>query len=247
MYDILILCASKDFDKFKYVYKSLQNLSGYDKIYCISDHPINKKIDGVNYLQDKDVIDFDFSRFTGNILLNKGWYIQQFIKLFQQVTSDSYLVIDSDTCIVRKIDIIENDKPAFLIGTDLYNEPYFNLMEKVFNLEKVYNSSFINEIMYFKREIINEMLSFYRIDKYGFFDLVVEELNRANKTSGFSEYEFYGNYVTKYFPDAYNYKKIVSSSKSKMSEWDEHEINKYIEGCNDCDTCSFHTYLNIRD
>lgn len=247
MFDILILLAHKDFSKFKYVYDSLINIPGYNKVYCISSENVPEKISGVNYFTDKDVIDFDFSKFTGNVQLNSGWYVQQFIKLFQQVTLDNYLVLDSDTIINKKINIIENGKPSFILGRDSLHKPYFDLMKRLFDLERVYNHSFISEIMFFKRKFINKMLSFYGIDKYGFFNMVSDEINRVNKIVGFSEYEFYGNFVTKYLPEVYNYKYIKATMRGKSSVWTDSDILIFIKLHEDCDIISFHTWLDIRD
>jgi len=209
MYDILIPVAEKDFVKLRYVWESInENISGFNKIYCISNvkMPQSLKLPFVEHFTDADIIDFDCMRFAGNIKGHEGWYIQQYIKLFQNVTSDDYLEIDADLFFNRKINIIENGKPTFLFGRDQHHLPYFNLMKNLFDLEKVYPYSFINETMYFKRSIIKHLLDSLGVNARGFFEMILEEVNRVGEVSGFSEYELYGNYVTKYFKDAYNYK-----------------------------------------
>ena len=96
-------------------------------------------------------------------------------------------------------------------------------MEKIFDLERVYPHSFINETMFFKRSIINHFLDSFKIDPKGFFELILNEVNRVNEMSGFSEYEFYGNYVTKYFKDSYNYKYLKTYLGGKYGLWNEDE------------------------
>ncbi len=247
MFDVLILMHEKDFLKFRFVYESLLiNLEGVDKVHCISNVKIPKKqvITGVEYYLDDAILDFDFSRFEGVVKVRKGWYRQQFIKLFQQVTSDDYLVVDSDVYFNKKINIIENGKPSFLFGNDQHHLPYFRFMETVFNLDKVYPYSFINEMMFFKREIIKHMISSTGFNIYGFFELVIKVLNEINEESGFSEYELYGNYVTKYFKDSYNYKYLKVKRYSKHRIWEEDEIQKYINSVKESnyDLITYHSW-----
>lgn len=230
MFDILILSAEKDFNKVKFVYDSIiENLEGFDDIHCVTNKKIDDKlkIDGINYHTDDDVLDFDFSKFKGNVLKRKGWYVQQYIKLFQQVTSDHFLVVDSDILFNKKIEIITDYKPNFFFGRDQYNEAYFRFMKRILNLDKVYNFSFINEIMYFKREYIDFMLHILKMDSNQFFDKSVDILNDMNHDAGLSEYELYGNFVTEYFPESYNYKKINTYLGGKRGVWSDQEVENY--------------------
>lgn len=247
-YDIIIVTAEKDFVKIKFVYNSIiKNLEGFDKIYCISNVkvPETLQVPGVLYFLDGDAVDFDFSKFTGRVALRKGWYIQQYIKLFQTLTQDNYLVVDADAFFNRKVNIIENDKPSFLFGRDQCNQAYFTFMKEVFNLDKVYPYSFINESMFFKREIINHMSASINVDKYGFFDLSVKQLNKMNHDAGISEYELYGNYVTKHFKDSYNYKYIKSYLGGKYEIWKESDVQKYVDSFKgqDVDIVSMHSWV----
>ena len=236
MHDVLILVTEKDFIKLKYCVNAVRkNLEGVNKIYCVSDIPVTDVIPELEYFLDKDVVDFNFSKLTGDPGRHKGWYRQQFIKLFQNVTSDDYVVVDSDVIINRKLVVEENNKPYFLLGNDQRHGYYFDLMKRVFDLDRTYPHSFICEVMYMKRAIIQEMLHIYGVDKYGFFDKVVTELNARNYSPAFSEYEFYGNFVTKYFPDAYSYKHVVSCFGAMFRLWTEIEIVDYLTKLKDAD------------
>jgi hypothetical protein len=248
MFDILILSAEKDFNKIKYVYESIVKfIGGYNNICVISDVEMKDefKIEGIKYYTDNEVINFDFSKFKGNVLKRKGWYVQQYIKLFQQVTSDDYLVVDSDIIFNKKIEIIKEGKPSFFFGRNQLHKPYFHFMKKLLNLERVYDYSFINEIMYIKRDYINEILAQLKVDNAGFFDLSVEILNEINHDAGMSEYEIYGNFVTKYFPDAYNYNYIKTQLSGKDSVWKYEEIEDFLLKYKDqdFDIISMHSWV----
>jgi len=254
MYDILIPAAEKDFVKLRFVYDSImKSLSGFDKIYCISDVkiPRNLLIPGVQYYLDEDVVDFDFSKFRGRVRILDGFYRYQFVNLFQQVTSDSYLEINADIYLNKKIDIIEDGKPVFLFGNDQNHPPNFHFMEKLLNLGRVHPYSFISEMMFFKREIINHMVSSTGFNKYGFFELAVNILNRMNEDAGMSYYELYGNYVVKHFKHSYKYRhiKIHVAGKGgfelKKILWEEGELQRHIDSFRgtDYDILSFHSWL----
>jgi len=228
MFDVLITIAEKDFNKLRFVVKSIAlNVEGFNKIYIVSDKTIPKefKVDGVLYFTD-DIIDFNFSKI--NIVNRIGWYKQQFIKLFQDITLDNYLVIDSDAYINSPL-TVDVEKPSFWFGEDQCHKPYFNLMKNIFELDKCYPYSFINEMMFFKRDIIVDMVSRTGLTKDGVFDLCVKEINRMNNQSGFSEYELYGNYVTKYYPGLYDYVYLKVKKIAKQRLWTDEEMAKAIE------------------
>lgn len=228
MFDVLITVGTKDFNKFRFVVKSIEkNVKGYYRIICIMQSPMPDcyRAEGVTYYNDSDVIDFDFTKI--NMEYRRGWYRQQFIKLFQEVTTDNYLVVDGDVCLNKPL-TINLGHPHFYLGREQYHLPYFKFLKDVLDLERVYPHSFISEIMLFKRGMISYMLDQLHVDKHGFFDLAVSEINKINDASGFSEYELYGNYVSKHWPDAYQYRPIRVFHQAKKREWTIDEIGLYI-------------------
>jgi len=232
MFDVLILAGKKDLNKIKFVHNSIvKNLLGYNNIYCICEEVPDLKVEGIKYYQDDEVLGerFNFNKFKGNVKKRKNWYTQQYIKLLQTITSDDYLVVDSDVFFNRKIEIIQNDKPTFLFGRNQHHTPYFEFNNKLLGFGRLYDYSFISEIMYFKRDIINDMLKRLNVDDVGFFDKSVEIINTLNEVSGMSEYELYGNYVYKYFREEYNYKNINTHLYGKHSIWSDGDMEQHIQ------------------
>lgn len=227
--DVLITTAPKDFNKLKFAYDSImQNVEGIGDVVCISPIRIPEKYlpSGVYPLTDQEASHFDLSLI--NMKHRRGWYRQQFIKLFQTITSNDYLVVDSDVFICKKLSISDS-QPIFYLGKDQLHQPYFDLMKDIVNLDRVYPHSFICEMMYFQRDIIEHMLNYLKTDSYGFFSRCVEYINRANDASGFSEYELYGNYTSKYFPDLYQYVPLNVLHRAQKREWTDDEIWNYIK------------------
>lgn len=247
MYDILITASYKDFNKLRFVYESIEkHLVGFKSVYVVSNEivPSVYRISSATYLKDEEVVDFDFSKFTGRVKERTGWYRQQFIKLFQEVTSDDYLVVDSDIYINKPIEI-NIDKPPFLFGKDQHHLPYFRFMMDVFALNRIYPHSFINEIMFFQRWMVQYMLSTIQVDEKKFFEMCTRELNKIDDASGFSEYELYGNFVTKHWPDAYEYRYLRTRSQALRRMWTDDEIGQFINSNKntDYDIISMHSWM----
>ena len=116
----------------------------------------------------------------------------------------------------------------------------------MFGFERVYPYSFINEVMYFKREYISHMVASKEMTTDAFIKDSINIINFINHpTSSFSEYETYGNYVTKYFPNAYTYQYIKTHSVGVKRIWEEFEVHRFInkfEG-QDYDKLALHTWL----
>jgi len=241
MFDILITVAQKDFNKLRFVVNSIQKrIDAYHNIYCISDMPMPDKLNGVQYYIDDDVIDFDFSKI--DMVNRRGWYKQQFIKLFQEITVDNYFVIDADVIINKPLEI-NTAHPFFFFGKDQSHQPYFTFLKDVLDLERAYPHSFICEMMFFKRVFIKYMLSELGVDRREFFDICAKEINKINDGSGFSEYEMYGNYMTKHFSGLYQYKNIKVMHQAKKRLWNDDEIKAYISEYKDYDLLTMHTWI----
>lgn len=234
MFDILITVHEKDFNKVKFLIGSIKkNIIGFDKIFIVSNviFPFEMRFSNINYLIDDEVINYDFSMLNNQSRV--GWYKQQFIKLFQGVTKPQYLVIDSDVYINKPLQIIgKNGKPNFFIGDEQNHLPYYVFTQEMFGFGREYNHSFINEIMYFDRFFIKSMLHTKKCiySKEGFVRKSIEIINKINHpSSSFSEYETYGNYVTRYKRTYYNYISIRTKSIHQKREFTDYEIMQIIE------------------
>lgn len=234
-YDILILAKNSDLNKVKYLINSIENnIIGYENIYLITPDKIN--IEGVINYTDFDIID---SKYKNNINYRPNWIFQQYIKLFQNVTKhDYYLVIDSDVYINKNIEIFTNGKPNFFIGRNQYHQPYFSYL-KEFNLEKMYDKSFISEIMIFSKSKIYDFLVRNELTVDSF---LCKSNSIINKTCYISEFEFYGNMILKYYKSDYNFKGLNTSLNGKHSKWEDYEIENIIKVNKNSDIISYHTW-----
>ena len=244
MFDILITVAPKDHNKLPFVMESIyKHIKGYRDLFVVSPVAIADEYMWMEakYFMDYEVVDFDLSAIEQS---RRGWYMQQFIKLFQHETADDYLVVDADVWISRDFNI-NPLQPSFYLGRDQNHQPYFDLMKAVLDLDKVYPYSFICEMMFFKRDMIWEMLKHAKRTKKAFVESCVEQILKNGHPSGFSEYETYGNFVTKYYPLVYNYKKINVLHGKKLRYWTHQELLDYVTKYNNngYDILTMHSYI----
>lgn len=196
------------------------------KLIKVNVKKINTKI---KIIDENQIIDFTQikeciqSRFNSKYLKRAGWYYQQFLKMaFSQITDDDfYLVWDSDTIPLKKIELFnKNKKPFFDFKTE-YHKPYFETLAQLIpNYCKSFENSFISEHMVinakYMRELIDLIESNEKIKGKRFYEKIINTINTKDfLKSGFSEFETYGTYVYKNYPNAYVYRPWISLRTGK--------------------------------
>jgi hypothetical protein len=235
-YDAVILSSEKDYIKLDFLLDSLINLDPKpENIFVISPTEIKEKRKEVNYFLDDEVLKFK----KENLKFRPNWIKQQFLKLFQDITkNDYYLILDSDIFLNKKIEIFKNNKPNFLLSVDQNHKPYFDFLEN-FGIKKIYERSFISEIMLFNKKIIRRFLEDSNLTVDSFINKSIEIIN---DNCYISEFEFYGNMVLKYYPDLYDFTILNTRVIGKHEDWNKNEILQTINNNQDLDIISYHTW-----
>ena len=190
-------------------------------IYIIAPDTIKERITQKNdsrliFINENEFVDVArireiyLSRVNKNIN-HSGWYVQQFIKMqFSRFTKDEYYLIwDSDTIPLKQVKMFDEDSRPFFDMKTEFHEPYFDTIAKLFpDVNKVINKSFISEHMIinsnFMRVLIDEIESNSALDGENFQEKIINAINLKDLTSsGFSEFETYGNYVMTRYPESY--------------------------------------------
>jgi len=256
-FDIFIPVAPKDYNKVKFLIKSIdENIEGFENIYITT--PEGDRIlddPRITYFRDKEILDINPLRFN----YRPGWLYQMYLKMFQQVTkNDLFLTVDSDLIFNRKVPMFNNEgKPIWWMGWEQNHEPYFRFQEKILNLLRVYPHTFINDMNFMKKSIIDEMLERNNFTIESFCEATFSIVD-ANCFP--AEPEIYGNYVAKYHPDMYEFReaKVGSQPKSqnhisdvKTMVWSDEEYQEWINKAKELDVDMFmlHSWLdtNIYD
>jgi hypothetical protein len=236
-YDLIIPCHPKDYFKLKYCISSCVEFLNPkpQNIYIVSPNEFSFTSPSIpiHSIQDEfairtDINDINFQR--------KNWIYQQFIKLGQDFTkNDMYLCVDSDLFFNKPIELFDEDKPKFFISDrEQHHQPYFNFMKISHDLDRQVDHTFINDFMMFDRSVCHEIIG--------------NDLSNLSPLLGFcnknlsddcllSEFELYGNYVSKHYPDLY----AKQNTKTKMfgrhvnQPWNESEIDQYVKYMKDTD------------
>ena len=249
-YDIVIVSHEKDFNNIKFIVEYAEKNLIFDSIHLIlSERKEYGDLEHIKTLTKKsiyqhketDVLKVDKDR----IKYRPNWIYQMFLKMFQNVTkNDHFLVIESDCIILNKLDFFEGDKTIFHLCRDQNNEPYFNFSKKVMGVGREYNHSFIAEFIMYDKKIIKDMILKSGCDT---FDDFLELIYKHTDSNCYpADYELYGNFCFKYYPDKVIMKKsnfnFFGRNSKQAPFWTDSEINNLINTNKDKDVISFHTW-----
>ena len=161
----------------------------------------------------KDTIRMRLEQRIGNGS-HAGWYFQQFLKMGYALRSDcpsKYLIWDADTIPLKPI-FFEKDGKCIFHQTYECNKAYFLTLRRLFfvgnqkavMLSQVKTSpySFIAESMLIQRDVMRSLIKKLELSAPGrpFFENVLQAIDAQHlSSSGFSEFETYGNYFMQNF------------------------------------------------
>lgn len=210
----------------KDVHKFLANIDVYFELLPISSicvvgneelHSMLPSDDRIKYVSEDSLVDFNkiknlIIRRSNNDSAGKrtGWYIQQFIKLgYSKICKDNYYLLwDSDTVPVKKVELFDDGIPYLDCKTE-YHKPYFDTIRQLFpGYEKQVEGSFIAEHMLINKQFMLDMINSIEQNKSlegeDYTEKIINAINPIElDSSGFSEFETYGTYVCKKYPNNY--------------------------------------------
>lgn len=240
LYEVVIVAAPKDYNKLPYVVQGAwQKLVPKPaKVRVIT--PDGIKGEGWVAHTDNGVLPYDRSKFR----YRPNWIYQQFLKLFQDVSStDWYIVLDADLIVMRPLEVFRGNQGVFFVADKRMHEPYFTYGEKMIGVGKVFEWSFIADFMLYNKDIILEMLQSTGLDLWEFLDKSAEIIEYGCCPA---EQELYGSYVTANHPDSYVIQGLrhCVSGKQDGAKWTQQEIDMVIRYAahDDVDVLSIHSW-----
>jgi hypothetical protein len=253
-FDIFIPCAEKDYYKLQAVIQSaffnLKN-DGLHRIFVCTPNVHGEfiKYPDVVYVTDDDCLSVNRSAWKHR----PNWQYQMCLKLFQQVTSDLFLTIDSDTIINRPLDLWdESGKPIWYYGWDQDNKPYHKFDELMIGIGNVAPFSFIGDMCFMNREIINEIIDYS--PAYDAKSWITEAQRITTPDCYMAEGELYGSFCYVHHPDMYTWKKLKQAPCEGRSNKERDSFGKYTEQeiidrikkykSMDYDTFSIHSWVD---
>lgn len=241
LFDIIICVGPNDSDIIaNTVPYTKKNVLDYRNIYLVcADPTIN--IDGTITIDEK-IFPFnidDLIKKFGNNNRN-GWYLQQLLKLYSSNVIpgilQNYLIIDSDTFILKPLSFINNNKYIYTIGNE-YHIPYFNHMNKLHpSLKRIHNCSGISHHMIMNTEHVNglfKLVESYHNNMKPFWEIFLDMIDINDLlASGASEYEIYFNYMNIYHKNHIIIRQLNWTNASSLNDYNKH-----------CDYVSVHWYM----
>ncbi|MCR4611834.1 MAG: DUF6492 family protein [Lachnospiraceae bacterium] len=229
-YDAIIITTPKDYEKTLDLHMRMAEYLPVRDIYVVSSEGVcpilaEEDIGTFRYIDENDIVKFDdvyivvekhlSTKYAGQEISRGivGWYYQQILKFeYHRISKDRYyLTWDGDTIPCKSFSMFDKDgKTPFLDMKHEYNEDYFTTLSKLLpGYEKCMDKSFISEHMLFNREIVKSLIEDIEANDQLEGDIWWEKMIRCippeKYTDGcFSEFETYGNYVCKKYPDSYN-------------------------------------------
>jgi hypothetical protein len=128
-----------------------------------------------------------------------GWYLQQLIKLQalkDSVDFDRVVIWDADTVPLRNLDFFDEHGNCKYYWSNEYHLPYFLNIDRLLQLDKVAPYSFIAQSFPIIRKQIDAFFVYLEnMHSDNWHDAILESID-FSESSGFSEYEVLGTFVS---------------------------------------------------
>lgn len=232
--DLIIISHKKDYETLKKnIFKNINNINNsIGKIFIVGSTKAPIEIKELDY---KYIYEENLSIVKKNKFLikgaQKGWILQQLIKLSMDAYSKRYICIDSDTLLLRKINFFKGNNPIFYLSNELGLE--YKKFERSIKLKTSVIKVFIVHMMVFESFALKQFKNYIKKMTNKEWDKYIIDFSNDNKM-GFSEYNSYANFYYQKFPSnlGFIYNKTMSLNDLNKSY---HENFRY-----NCDTVSFH-------
>ena len=232
--DLIIISHKKDYETLKKnIFKNLKNINNsIGKIFIVGSTKAPIKIKGLDY---EYIFENNLSIVKKNKFLIKGiqrgWILQQLIKLSMDEYSNRYICIDSDTLLLRKINFFKGNNPIFYLSNELGLE--YKKFERSIKLKTSAIKVFIVHMMVFESFALKQFKNYIKKMTNKEWDKYIIDFSNDNQM-GFSEYNSYANYYYQKFSSnlGFIYNKTVPISDLKKFHYENVKFNY--------DTVSFH-------
>jgi len=211
-FDIVIPCHSKDYPVLINCINGIKkHIKNYRNIYLVS--ATDLQIEGTKFIAERlfdqyiklDDIREIWKSKNPALQHRSNWIYQQLLKLGAHLIIDdlleNYLCLDSDVLILKPIDFIDTDGNFLYSKAREYHQPYVKTYTKLKKEAPVVNFSFICHHMMFKQVCMVELLAdLESLNFKNWVEAILAALD-YNENSTFSEWDLYGNWMLKKYPN----------------------------------------------
>ena len=144
--------------------------------------------------------------YSGN-MSRFGWYYQQFLKFeaLNQAMEQRLVIWDADCVPIAPINLFSHSgQPIYMRATEFHAE-YFNMIERLLRIKRVVDTSFVIPGFPITNNWYKELISdIETINNMPWYEAMIKNTN-FQLTSGFSETEIMGTWVSNLHPGEIEY------------------------------------------
>lgn len=244
MTDLFMAAAPKDYYKIPWVLHGVSTYCPEIRVAHVVT-PDRLHVENLAGLEVRTYTDDEVLQIPRDIFpYRPNWIYQQFLKLFQNVTGDEYLVVDADTILASPLDLHQGNKVVFNLGLDQPEGAYHEFNRRFLGIARPYPHSLISECTVYRRTWVWEMLRFmkaYTVDRFAAWTA-----SELSVTCCPAESELYGAFLCVAHPDEIVFKQLRVNLNGRYNgegAWNENEVQKLIEEHNgDVDVISIHSW-----
>ena len=233
-YDAIIVVTPSDYRRLEGNYSRLLSNMPARRVLYVGNEEVHSLVEAIGnnnkagFADENDILPFacvhDIMKCALKDILNgrelprgvTGWYYQQFLKMqYSFICQDAYyLVWDGDTIPCKPFSMFPGDGSGvpYLDLKQEYHEEYFRVMSKLIpGMGKSIKKSFISEHMLINcdimKDLIHEIESNHAIPGEFYWEKIINAIDVDKlQSNSFSEFETYGTYVTRRYPQAYHFR-----------------------------------------
>jgi hypothetical protein len=133
----------------------------------------------------------------------RGWLFQQLLKLSgdQFVTATEYIIVDSDTILTQPYRFHTSEGKTILYETTEWHAPYFCAFKQLFGYNAPHHLSLTSHMMLFSVARLSTMKAELQARHERPWDEVYRLTCDTSINSGISDYDTYGQWLLKRFPE----------------------------------------------
>ena len=225
--DIVIPIISKDLEILPLCLEGIRkNVNQYIKdIYIVS--PDDKEIidfchkEKLIHVEESTILQlcpkdlsFLIKRADGTIVDRSGWIFQQLVKLSGNVgTCDYYLCIDADHILLRPHIFLTDDDTSVFYMSEECNIAYYKNIHRLMGYNYFSLLSYVDHKMLFsKKELGNLRKMIEKVNNGKDWKSAILDSYDRQETSGFSEFELYGDFIQNKIKKPWRHLKLGYSS-----------------------------------
>lgn len=188
-------------------------------------HCVKNKIKGIYLVSPKDQRIIDFCKRSGlifidessvlgispndiNLLVNtptgvinrSGWLFQQLLKLSANIgTCEHFLCIDADHILLQEHTFLTSCNKTVFYLSDEKNPPYHTNRMRLLKSDHIGRMPFsyvAHKMLFSKKQLRELQRKIEKANGKGWIESILDSYD-CNEVSGFSEFELYGNFVTR--------------------------------------------------